>query len=220
MPQTQRNFPAERNKFSPKANRRRKVIGAPSTGSGTLCPLHDFGRKRPCRGGDCHKIPYKRWSGCSSSDATMDQRPAVALCEPTPGLRVHPPLKLRLHIAPCSTCMLPSHTWGPCQPPPRGGPRQLHSGPSKRSMLGFGPGWRLRAGVPCLYPALHRMLLPVSRFFFAPHACAHPLSHVMRCHCAGFGLKGLHLGGYCWCYAQILIFRGGSPPSCSSGGVV
>ena len=99
-----------------------------------------------------------------------------------------------------------SRTWGPCQPPPRGGPRQLHSGPSKRSMLGLGPGWRLRAGVPCLYPAL----TPHFPFLFRPSRfCTSIYSDPLTAEsCDALSLRrfgfqgGLHLGGYCWCYAQ------------------
>ena len=152
-------------------------------------------------------------SAATASTAHHGPDARVALCEPTPGLRVHPPLKLRLHIAPCSTCMLPSHTWGPCQPPPRGGPRQLHSGPSKRSMLGLGPGWRLRAGVPCLYPAL----TPHFPFLFRPSRfCTSIYSDPLTAEsCDALSLRrfgfqgGLHLGGYCWCYAQNSHLRRG-----------
>ena len=86
-----------------------------------------------------------------------DHGPAFAPCEPSSGARVRLASN-RVSSPPPAICILASHTWGPCQPPPRGGPRQLHSDPSKRPMLGSGPVWRLRAGSPC----------PASRG--APHA--------------------------------------------------
>ena len=60
------------------------------------------------------------------------------------------PIQLRLRPPPPALSAFSFRTWGPCQPPPRGGPRQLHSGPSKRSMLG---GSRLEAESWPRYPA-------------------------------------------------------------------
>ena len=58
MPKTQRNFFADVNKFRHKKHRTR--IGMPTTTTSKACPLHDFGRKRKCREGDCHRVPYSK----------------------------------------------------------------------------------------------------------------------------------------------------------------